>query len=43
MTGLVLAVHSLPLRAGVDGLLGLNFLRGQRLSIDFREGAITLQ
>lgn len=35
--------HSLPLRAGVDGLLGLDFLRGQRLSIDFREGAITLQ
>jgi hypothetical protein len=35
--------HSLPPRAGVDGLLGLDFLRGQRLSIDFREGAITLQ
>jgi hypothetical protein len=35
--------HTLPPRAGVDGLLGLDFLRGQRLSIDFREGAITLQ
>jgi len=35
--------HSLPPRAGVDGLLGLDFIRGQRLSIDFREGAITLQ
>jgi hypothetical protein len=35
--------HTLPLRADVDGLLGLDFLRGQRLSIDFREGAITLQ
>jgi hypothetical protein len=35
--------HTLPPGAGVDGLLGLDFLRGQRLSIDFREGAITLQ
>jgi hypothetical protein len=35
--------HTLPPRAGVDGLLGLDFLRGQRLSIDFQEGAITLQ
>jgi hypothetical protein len=34
--------HTLPRRARVDGLLGLDFLRGQRLSIDFREGAITL-
>lgn len=35
--------HTLPPGAGVDGLLGLDFLRGQRLNIDFREGAITLQ
>ena len=35
--------HTLPPGAGVDGPLGLNFLRGQRLNIDFREGAITLQ
>lgn len=35
--------HTLPPSTGVDGLLGLDFLRGQHLSIDFREGAITLQ
>lgn len=35
--------HTLPPSAGVDGLLGLDFLRGQQLSIDFREGAITTQ
>jgi len=35
--------HTLPPSARIDGLLGLDFLRGQRLSIDFREGLITLQ
>lgn len=35
--------HTLPPSAGIDGLLGLDFLRGQQLNIDFREGAITLQ
>jgi hypothetical protein len=34
--------HTLPTSAGVDGLLGLDFLRGQSLSIDFREGLISL-
>jgi predicted aspartyl protease len=38
---LVLA-HTLPPSAGVDGLLGLDFLRGQRLEIDFLEGSISL-
>jgi len=33
--------HTLPTSAGVDGLLGLDFLRGQSLSIDFREGLIS--
>ncbi|MGA2075000.1 MAG: retropepsin-like aspartic protease [Terriglobia bacterium] len=32
--------HTLPPSAGVDGLLGLDFLRGQRLILDFRTGAI---
>jgi hypothetical protein len=32
----------LPPGAGVDGLLGLDFLRGQSLTIDFRSGEITL-
>jgi predicted aspartyl protease len=35
--------HTLPPSAGIDGLLGLDFLRGQQLSVDFREGVITLQ
>jgi predicted aspartyl protease len=35
--------HTLPPSAGVDGLLGLDFLRNQKLTIDFREGDITLE
>ena len=35
--------HTLPPSAGIDRLLGLDFLRGQQLGIDFREGVITLQ
>lgn len=34
--------HTLPPSAGVDGVLGLDFLRGQVLTIDFRAGQITL-
>jgi hypothetical protein len=34
--------HTLPPSAGVDGVLGLDFLRGQALTIDFRAGRITL-
>ena len=34
--------HPLPPEAGVDGLLGLDFLRGQLLTLDFRGGLITL-
>jgi len=34
--------HTLPPSAGVDGVLGLDFLRGQSLSIDFRAGQVTL-
>ena len=35
--------HTLPPSAGVDGLLGLDFLRGNTLRVDFKEGAITLE
>lgn len=35
--------HTLPPSAGVDGLLGLDFLRQCRLVIDFRKGEITLK
>jgi predicted aspartyl protease len=34
--------HSLPASAGIDGLLGLDFFREQALTIDFRQGEITL-
>jgi hypothetical protein len=34
--------HTLPPSATVDGLLGLDFFRGQQLNIDFRRGEITL-
>ena len=34
--------HTLPPSAGVDGLLGLDFLRGQSLTVDFRVGQVTL-
>lgn len=34
--------HTLPPSAGVDGLLGLDFLRGRNLVVDFRAGHVTL-
>jgi predicted aspartyl protease len=41
-TGFPVLAHTLPPSASVDGLLGLDFLRGQVLSIDFRQGVISL-
>ena len=35
--------HTLPPTAMVDGLPGLDFLRGARLTIDFTDGTIELQ
>jgi predicted aspartyl protease len=35
--------HTLPPSAGVDGLLGLDFLRGNILRVDFKDGTITLE
>ena len=35
--------HTLPPSAGIDGVLGLDFLRGERLIIDFRAGLLTLE
>ncbi|MCG3162239.1 MAG: hypothetical protein JMDDDDMK_03479 [Acidobacteria bacterium] len=40
---LMVACHSLPPSAGIDGLLGLDFFRGLNLNIDFCNGTITLQ
>ena len=34
--------HTLPPSTGVDGLLGLDFFRGQRLTIDLRDGQLML-
>jgi predicted aspartyl protease len=42
-TGFPVVVHTLPPSASVDGLLGLDFFRGQQLTLDFRNGQITLQ
>jgi predicted aspartyl protease len=35
--------HTLPPAAAIDGRLGLDFFRNQELTIDFRNGLITLQ
>lgn len=34
--------HTLPASASVFGLLGLDFLRDRKLTIDFRDGRIDL-
>ena len=34
--------HTLPPSVGIDGLLGLDFFRGQSLTLDFRNGQVTL-
>ena len=41
--GLAIACHTLPARARVDGVLGLDSLRGYRLVVDFREGFVSLE
>ncbi len=35
--------HTLPPSASIDGVLGLDFLRGERLTIDFRAGQLALE
>jgi predicted aspartyl protease len=35
--------HTLPPSATVDGLLGLDFLRGGRLEVDFRAGIVRFE
>jgi predicted aspartyl protease len=35
--------HTLPHVTGLDGLLGLDFLRDRRISIDFRAGRIAIE
>ncbi len=41
-TAMVVVSHTLPPSASVDGLLGLDFLRGLNLNLDFRIGLIVL-
>jgi hypothetical protein len=43
VTSFPLLCHTLPPSASIDGLLGLDFLRDRRLTIDFRTGQITLR
>jgi predicted aspartyl protease len=35
--------YNLPAEIGVEGMLGLDFLRGLKLTVDFREGQLTLE
>jgi predicted aspartyl protease len=41
-TNFPVLAHNLPPSAGVDGVLGLDFMRGHVLTIDFKTGRITL-
>ena len=42
VTNLDVLCHDLPPESGVDGLLGLNFLKHFKLSISFRRGVVDL-
>lgn len=42
VTNLEVLGHDLPAESGIDGLLGLNFLRHFRLTIRFRKGVVEL-
>jgi predicted aspartyl protease len=41
-TNFTVLAHTLPAGVGVDGVLGLDFLRDHVLTIDFPNGTITL-
>jgi hypothetical protein len=43
LTDFPVLCHTLPPSSGVDGLLGLDFFRGNKLEIDFKQGTITLE
>lgn len=38
----LVVAHTLPPTASVDGLLGLDFFRGQELNLNFRTGVVVL-
>jgi predicted aspartyl protease len=35
--------YTLPAEIGVDGMLGLDFLRGRKLTVDFRQGNLLFE
>ena len=39
----VVVAHTLPPSLGIDGLLGLDFFADQTLTLNFRDGLITLE
>ena len=41
--GLPIACHRLPEGVNIDGVLGLDFFRGRKLTLDFRVGLVTLE
>lgn len=41
--GFLISAHDLPATASVDGVLGLDFLRGRILTVDFKKGEIELE
>jgi hypothetical protein len=40
---LTVFAHTLPAASGIDGLLGLDFFQGTKLSIDFVAGTIEVE
>jgi hypothetical protein len=42
-TSFLILSHTLPNKADVDGVLGLDFFRGRKLTLDFRIGLLTLE
>ena len=40
--GFPVLAHTLPPSAHIDGLLGLDYMRGQMLTIDFRQATVSL-
>jgi hypothetical protein len=40
--GLQVLAHTLPPSTGIDGLPGLDFFRGLRLTVDFRAGYLRI-
>ena len=35
--------HDLPMKEGLMGLLGMNFFKNRKLTLDFRKGKISIE